>query len=51
MQIGWLVGYLEREDDVYFFATNIDIEANEDAAARLPITRDILRNLGLIEEH
>lgn len=50
-QIGWLVGYLERDDEVYFFATNIEIEENEDAAARLPITMAILRDLGLIEEH
>ncbi|MGH8726963.1 MAG: penicillin-binding transpeptidase domain-containing protein [Burkholderiales bacterium] len=48
-QIGWLAGYLERGGNVYFFATNIDIEKNEDAAARLSITKAILRDLGLIE--
>lgn len=49
-QIGWLVGYLERGGNVYFFATNIDIEENEDAAARLAITKAILHSLGLIEK-
>jgi beta-lactamase class D len=47
-QIGWLVGYVEREGQVHFFATNIDIKKNEDAAARLSITKAILRELGLI---
>jgi beta-lactamase class D len=48
-QVGWLVGYLERGDDVYFFATNVEIRSPEDAAARLSITRAILRELGLME--
>jgi beta-lactamase class D len=29
--IGWLVGFLERGDDVYIYATNIDIRTNADA--------------------
>lgn len=48
-QVGWLVGYLERDEQVYFFATNIDINTSADAAARLAITTSILRDLGLIE--
>ena len=48
--IGWLVGYIERADDVFFFATNIDIESDADAAARLTITRAILRELDLMGE-
>jgi beta-lactamase class D len=47
-QVGWIVGYLEKGDDVYYFATNIDINSREDAAARLPITRAVLQHLGLI---
>jgi beta-lactamase class D len=47
-EIGWLVGYLERGAEVYFFATNIEIVTNADAAARLSITKAILRELGLI---
>lgn len=46
-QVGWLVGYLERGDDVYFFATKIEIRT--DAAARLGITKGVLRELGLLE--
>jgi beta-lactamase class D len=48
-QIGWLVGYLERGHRVYFYATNIDIDRDEDAAKRLPITKAILGDLGLME--
>ena len=48
-QIGWLVGYLERGEKVYFFATNIDIRTSEDAQARLAITKAILGELGLLE--
>ncbi len=48
-QIGWLVGYLERGEKVYFFATNIDIRTSEDAKARLAITKAILDELGLLE--
>lgn len=47
-EVGWLVGYLERGKDVYFFATNIPIRRNQDAAARMSITRAILRELDLI---
>lgn len=47
-ETGWLVGYLERHGHVYFFATNIEIRRNEDAAARLQITKAIFRELGLI---
>jgi beta-lactamase class D len=47
-QLGWLVGYLERDGNVYFFAMNIDIKKNEDAAARLVITKAIFHKLGLL---
>jgi beta-lactamase class D len=48
-QVGWFAGYLERGDQVYLFATNIEIRSNADAAARLTITKAILRELGLLE--
>lgn len=48
--IGWLIGYVERGADVHFFAMNIDIRENRDAAARMTITKEILQALGLIEE-
>jgi len=47
-QVGWFVGYLERDERVYFFALNIDIKKNKDAAARLSITKAVLHDLGLI---
>lgn len=47
--VGWLVGYVERGADMYFFATNIAIRTDQDAAARLPISKAILRELGVIE--
>jgi len=48
-QIGWWVGYVERGADVYFFATEIDIQKDEDAAKRKEITKKILRELKIIE--
>lgn len=47
-QIGWYVGYLERSDNVYFFAINLDMTKPEDIKARIEITKSILRDLGLI---
>ena len=48
--IGWLVGYLERDGNIYYFATNVDIRRPEDVAARITITRAILHHLGLLPE-
>jgi len=49
-QVGWWVGYVERANGkVYFFATEIDINKNEDAAKRKQITRNVLRSLKIIE--
>lgn len=50
-QIGWFVGYLERGENVCFFALNIDIEEDEDAAMRIPIVKNILHDLGLMEKN
>lgn len=47
MQIGWYVGYVEQNDNVYFFATNIDIKDKNDLSARLAVTRRCLKSLGL----
>lgn len=46
--IGWFVGYLEQNKNVYFFATNIDLKDNDDVAARIEITRRSLKALGLL---
>lgn len=41
-QIGWYIGYLERENNVYFFAMNVDISKNEDAKKHRKITFEVL---------
>jgi beta-lactamase class D len=41
ISIGWYVGYLEREGNVYFFAMNIDIHKNEDTKKRKKITYEV----------
>jgi len=46
--IGWIVGYLEQKNNVYFFATNIDMPTVEDAAKRLAVTRRSFQALGLL---
>lgn len=46
--IGWFVGYLEQNNKVYFFATNIDMPDIKLAAARIKITRRCLEILGLL---
>jgi beta-lactamase class D len=48
-QIGWWVGYVERGNRTYFFAMNIDIKKDEDAAARMTITKNILREMKIVE--
>jgi beta-lactamase class D len=49
---GWYVGFVEKENNVYFFATNIEEKdpAGEDfPRARIEITRNILKELKIIE--
>jgi beta-lactamase class D len=46
-ELGWFVGYLEQNDNVYFFATNIDIQDDDDLPARIEVTRRSLSTLGL----
>ncbi|MEA5568452.1 class D beta-lactamase [Anabaena sp. UHCC 0399] len=46
--VGWFVGYLEQNNNVYFFATNIDIRNNNDLPARIELTRHSLKALGLL---
>lgn len=47
-QIGWWVGYVEKGKNVYFFATNIDINKDEDGKARKSVTKNILRELAIV---
>jgi beta-lactamase class D len=46
--IGWYVGYLTKGENVYFFATNIDIRTKKDAAARKDVTRRCFKTIGLL---
>lgn len=46
--IGWFVGYLEQNNQVYYFATNIDMANVKLAPARIKITRRCLEKLGLL---
>lgn len=47
-KIGWWVGWIEREDNTYFFAMNMDIDNTEQLADRQAIVRRALTNLGLM---
>ena len=44
----WYVGYVEVGDQVWFFATNIEIKSNDDAQYHKEITRDALKLIGAI---
>ncbi len=46
-QVGWWVGYVERKDNVYFFATELDMKSG-DGPKRKEVTRAILKGLGII---
>jgi D-alanyl-D-alanine dipeptidase len=47
-QVGWWVGYVERVDNVYFFALEMDIKKDDDAPKRKEITKKVLRHLKII---
>lgn len=51
-QIGWYVGYLERDGNVYFFAANIETSRPDErfGPAKIAITRALLRTLGLLPQ-
>jgi beta-lactamase class D len=46
--LGWIVGYLERKNNVYFFATNIDMATVKEAGKRLELTRRSFKALGVL---
>jgi beta-lactamase class D len=46
--IGWYVGYVEQNDNVYFFATNINIRSDDDVDKRIELTRRCLEDLQLL---
>ncbi len=48
-QLGWYVGYLQNADDVWFFATNLDIDNPEQLPLRQRLTLDALRSVGALD--
>ncbi|WP_454712329.1 OXA-1206 family carbapenem-hydrolyzing class D beta-lactamase [Cupriavidus nantongensis] len=48
--VGWLVGWVERGDDDYLFALNLDLLRPEHAKARMEIARAALRQAGALPE-
>jgi beta-lactamase class D len=48
-QIGWYVGYIETPQDVWFFATNIEVRDKQDLPLRQQLTRDALKAKGVIK--
>jgi len=47
--LGWLVGYIEKGDSVYFYALNIESENYEAVrSGRLEIVKDVFRELGVL---
>ena len=49
--IGWLVGWVEKEGNAYFYATGVetDKENPKFGEARRKITENILKELGIIK--
>nr|WP_295436733.1 penicillin-binding transpeptidase domain-containing protein [uncultured Thiodictyon sp.] len=47
--IGWYVGYVERGDAVWFFATNLDLPDQQDLPLRQGLTHEALRVKGIID--
>jgi len=48
-QAGWYVGYVETPQDVWFFATNIEVRDNQDLLLRQQLTCDALKAKGVIK--
>ena len=46
--IGWWVGWVETDNDTYFFALNLDITKDEDAPKRMIVARQCLTSLGAL---
>jgi beta-lactamase class D len=48
-QVGWFVGYVERDGSAVFFANRIELRTPKDAELRISIARAILAEKGLID--
>jgi beta-lactamase class D len=47
-QVGWYVGYVETQNDVWYFATNIEIRNKADLALRQRLTIEALKIKGVL---
>ncbi|MBX3520652.1 MAG: class D beta-lactamase [Xanthobacteraceae bacterium] len=47
-KIGWFVGWVERGDEVYIFALNLDPNEEKHVAARISIAKVLLTQLGAL---
>ena len=48
-QVGWYVGYIETPENVWLFATNIEVRDNQDLPLRQQLTREALQAKGIIK--
>lgn len=46
---GWFIGWLEKSNNIYIFALNMDMTSISDAPKRIDLTKACLATLGLIE--
>jgi beta-lactamase class D len=46
-QIAWLVGWIERDDQAFVFALNIDVTTRSEANLREPLARALLSEFGV----
>lgn len=49
-QVGWWVGWLERDGGIYAFALNMDLDSAADAELRIPLGRDLLHRLEVLPD-
>ncbi len=47
---GWFIGYIETTESTYFFATNIEAEADADGSSATEITLSILSDMNIWKE-
>ncbi len=50
--LGWFVGFVERQENVFFFVLNLeDVSFLEIQKKRIDLTRAILRDMGILDEN
>jgi beta-lactamase class D len=47
-QYGWWIGYIEKDNNVYFFVNNMDINKSGDEKGRIEISKKILQHMGIL---